>query len=638
MRLTGQAALDYLKKNPNASYTDNITGTKVAAQKSGLSKFVSNVTSPFRKGAGVAQEFGYTMADLLNIIQGKQAVERPEAYALMTPEESQALYQDPLKTGLKSGVGVASYAMGGGAAKGATAGARILNATKASAVGGAAGGFGYSEDGKELSGTLAGGAIGGVLGGGLQGLSELLKPVLGAKAGVSKLSKGGTELRGKTIGLDPNALASSRSSKVNSVTQGKKAIKSYLNTMDEFGLSTNTSRLASESADEGLRILKEGGTANNMAIDGFDDILKSADDAITFDSKTSVNLIKEINKKLPSNIKSPVYDEILADITGLGNNYKPSQLNAVREKIRDTFINWNAKQGLKQSSQRAADTSFDVLDKFFKDNVPGAAENLSKANAIYTVRDFIQKKAARSGVMKVGTASTNVGIPTFGLDERLGSLAGKTMEKMPSMSLRNQGVSDVLGKAAGYAGPAGGVLTGLTNGMQTQEQVPMDMNTASDEGAGVSELNMMLAQEVLKGNLSAAEANAVLSLLGQSATTTKKTDLQRKAESALTSIDKLEGLLSANGNSMLLEQLLPFQGGSSQAQIYNSAATDIMDTLARLRTGAVINEAEEKMYRGYIPKITDTPERRVYKLQLLRQVFGSMANATPTTTTTTTIQ
>jgi len=138
--------------------------------------------------------------------------------------------------------------------------------------------------------------------------------------------------------------------------------------------------------------------------------------------------------------------------------------------------------------------------------------------------------------------------------------------------------------------------------------------------------------------LSAAEANAVLSLLGQSTSTTKKTDLQKKAESALTSIDKIDSLLQANGDTMLINQLLPFQGGNSEAQIYNSAATDIMDTLARLRTGAVINDAEEKMYRGYIPKITDTPERRTYKLQLLRQVFGSMANATPTTTTTTTVQ
>jgi hypothetical protein len=116
-------------------------------------------------------------------------------------------------------------------------------------------------------------------------------------------------------------------------------------------------------------------------------------------------------------------------------------------------------------------------------------------------------------------------------------------------------------------------------------------------------------------------------------TETKQTDSQRKASSALDSITSMETLMGQDP-SVLWKQYLPWQAGDPEAQMFETAKVNIVDAIARMRTGAVINASEEKLYRKFVPKITDTPANISYKIGQLRAIFGSIAggNGAPTTT------
>ena len=285
-RLIGEAARAWLAQNPNASYTDNISGQTIARQKSGIEKLLAGITQPFRGGAGVAQEFGLTLADIIRMAQGKDTVKRPDKYALLSQEESETLKKDPLKFGLKSGAGVASYGLGGvsKAPAAITALGRIGQAAGKGALAGTAGGFAYSDEGEELSDTLKGGALGGLLGGALQGVGEGVRAIKGAK--LPKTSEFGLETRGKAIGLDANKLATSNKTSVTSSTQGKQVIRDYFDDMDTLGLPTHTSEIASTSSDKALA--KYG--------DEFKGLLGSADSVKTFTVKDTNKIISNIEK------------------------------------------------------------------------------------------------------------------------------------------------------------------------------------------------------------------------------------------------------------------------------------------------------------------------------------------------------
>ena len=75
MRLTGEEARRWIANNPNVAYTNNRTGQRIERQKSGIENFALGMSAPFRKGAGVAEEFGLTIKDILGYAGGGQYVD-----------------------------------------------------------------------------------------------------------------------------------------------------------------------------------------------------------------------------------------------------------------------------------------------------------------------------------------------------------------------------------------------------------------------------------------------------------------------------------------------------------------------------------------------------------------------------------
>ena len=219
-------------QNPGGTYYDPM-GTQIKVPSTTkdlgfLGNLARTVSKPFRMGGGVAQEFGYTLADLIRMAQGKSQLERPEGYFGLTEEESKGLYEDPLKEGLKSAAGVMSYALPVGAAEGVTGLKAVGQAAKSGLLPGAMGGFSLSESGKELGGTLTGGLTGGLFAGALQGIGEVSRGIKAAKVS-NKLDDMADDLRATSLKRDIGIAPTTK--------QGKNILpKEVANTADQMGI------------------------------------------------------------------------------------------------------------------------------------------------------------------------------------------------------------------------------------------------------------------------------------------------------------------------------------------------------------------------------------------------------------------
>jgi hypothetical protein len=570
---------------------------------------LSSLTQPFRRA--------YESA--------KYAASAPGGYKPMfdssSMEDISAAINEPTEQVLKSIATAGSFLVpaGGGAATSAIG--RIGTAAARGAGAGALAGYGGSEEGDELTSILKSAGLGGLVGGALQGVGEISKGIKNAKVPkTGKMAQYGQELRGKAIGLDPNKLATRRGTGIKSVTQGKRTIKGFLDTMDELGIPVGSSSSASVGSDKALKAL--GGQ--------FDEILGQADEVVRYTRQDTGKLATKIQsafKNNPSVIKNAQYQELMGDLLGLGDNYTPSQLNMVREKARE-LINWSttSKAGV---SERASRKVFEVIDDFFKESVPQTKEVLAKMRDIYTVRPFLQTKAISSGTMPLGTASTHMEIPTFGLQEKIPSAIGKTLQKGVSLPQGLPQVLQPLVTAGQRAIPAiPGINQGISEGRQIQQPQQLQPQI-SQQDQGISAINLMLAQGVLNGQISATEANAVLSLLGmdQGGATGKMTESQRDYQLAAEAMEQAYDVLEQAGGAGKLATLggniAGFFGSTSASSEYRAALDTATAFLRKALIGSGQSEAELKNLN--LPKPTDEPEIAKQKIMTLIPLLRARA-------------
>lgn len=541
-------------------------------------------------------------------IEAQKAIQEYQPM-FQSQEEQVGMFLRPGETALRNAATVGSMVAPVGIA------GSIASRAGAGALGGALGSYGMTPITEDASlGRILGGAGLGALVGGTIGAVE--KGIAGraAKLGkTGKVAKYGQELRGEAIGLDPNKMATRRGTGISSATQGKQTIKGFLNTMDELGIPVDTSTMASVGSDDALRTL--GGQ--------FDDILGQADEVVKYTNKDTgklVNKIQDAFKNNPSIAKNAQYQELMGDLLGLGDNYAPSQLNVVREKARE-LINWSttSKAGV---SERASRKVFEVIDDFFKQSVPQSKEVLAKMRDIYTVRPFLQAKAPSAGTMPLGTASTHIEIPTGGLQERIPSTIGKTLQKgvslpkIPQVSpevLSKLGTTGIfgtrLGQAIGYEGQP------MEQQMQQPQQLPQGI-----EPQGASALNLMLAQEVLNGNISATEANAVLSLLGMGGTggTSKGASQgQMDAQNAIDMTARLSSSLSGRQLTGPLKGLMGLNPYAIEQQDLQAEIDLARQIIGKFLEGGVLRKEDEEKYKKILPTMYDTQEVAQRKLENL---------------------
>lgn len=354
--LRGQAARQWIAQNPNRGFTDLRTGQvyggqtqQTTPQRSGIENLILGLSKPFRQGAGIAQEFGYTINDLLNQARGdyEKVGERPEGGWLMSDEETQALREDPIKAGLKSGIGVASYGLGGAPKGGYTAATTIGRMGQAglrNLPAGLAGGFGYSEEGDELGSTLKGGAIGFGTGALLQGASEIPEAIRNRGAKMQESATNKLDL----IRQQDNELLNAQMKKIS--------------TLDDQ--IANTQKLSGAGIDDTYyRELLE--QVNSGNIEGLDDILPyttSTRKSMYMPSKEFDAIKAKITSEMADNFGATSADEIF-------NNW--ADLKAVKFQDKSRILSELGEQAVDSTSLR---TGLKKIDK-----IVGQENVLSKA-------------------------------------------------------------------------------------------------------------------------------------------------------------------------------------------------------------------------------------------------------------------
>jgi len=143
----------------------------------------------------------------------------------------------------------------------------------------------------------------------------------------------------------------------------------------------------------------------------------------------------------------------------------------------------------------------------------------------------------------------------------------------------------------------------------------------------------MLAQEVLNGNISAAEANAVLSLLGMGGTTGKLTEKQKLFKSAgQTAGEALAMLESGQAKTGKIQGV-----GTTVGKFFGTQAPGQTDYLAKLDgarmaaisalSGANVPPSEYERMRNLIPEPNDEYNIAVQKLRSFQQVMETYAQS-----------
>lgn len=91
------------------------------------------------------------------------------------------------------------------------------------------------------------------------------------------------------------------------------------------------------------------------------------------------------------------------------------------------------------------------------------------------------------------------------------------------------------------------------------------------------------------------------------------------AQSGLQALDDIEGYITSVPNAVIaLDRVSP------AGRQYQAARANLIDLIARLRTGAAITESEAKRFEGLLPSSFDTDETARFKLNQLRQNFSDV--------------
>ena len=679
MRLTGEDARRWLEQNPNASFIDNRTGQRIDAQQGGFMKFLQGITKPVRTFIPAAQEFGRTIGDIGRFARGEELSQAPETYFGMTREESEQFAKDPLQRGVKAGVALGAYGVPMGGGQAASALGRVGTAAGRGAISGTMSGFGYSEEGQEAQGALSGGALGGILGGALQGVGEVGRAI--RKGGANLRSSGEQKL--KTLELEDARLLEDKSLLLDEIesqmgllgSQGSDVLPVSPTMARKMGLSpqelTNIKgELLVDMSRRGFAVDSAENIANSLKpyrvalskekaeilaslgsrqMVGTGEITKSLKrfNSIMGENKTTTRLLNDeisnilgkgysINKLPKRMTTSQVVQlkEVVDNIAGGFDKIMAADsssvasgqlLKDIREASRGVLTGNSALDDVLVKMSNTYKLEGAVLEApLLSQRLAEKSTSQASRLGILRAKELTKMSDVQRGIedsrqvgLKLPLTDSSIPVPINprAIGPSVAFTTGRVLEKMPDTSfiprLTQRAVPGIVGATQGMQqGQPQQQVEGL-GGMLPQQQAPQ-----IDQ--------MALINAVMNGQISTTEANWLMEMLGGGAQEEEKLSKdQANAKAALQSLDTMESILQSDSGA-LAKTYLPFQGFNENAQVLEQAALNIEDIIARMRTGAVINDEEAARYRKMIPRITDTAGTKAQKLSQLRQIFGSI--------------
>lgn len=164
---------------------------------------------------------------------------------------------------------------------------------------------------------------------------------------------------------------------------------------------------------------------------------------------------------------------------------------------------------------------------------------------------------------------------------------------------------------------------GKTQDPLEQQKAQLEIAKLQQElsGAGVQLSGSQIADAVSKGYTTSAqmELYAQMAANGTNPPAIKEQSSETlKTQSLVTSgLDSLSQLESLVSGGVFTRPLIP-------SGAYKSAERNVMDALARLRTGAAMTANEESFYRAFLPTSLDSPATAKQKIDQIKNYFSEI--------------
>lgn len=237
------------------------------------------------------------------------------------------------------------------------------------------------------------------------------------------------------------------------------------------------------------------------------------------------------------------------------------------------------------------------------------------------------------------------------LTTTVGSAAGKlagtgarAAAKPVGQSLTGLATRQTIGQNVGSMQQPQAGASDLTDMTPPQPGVPTSLTDAlmasqGDEWGGITpeQIQGAMANALLAGDTKAFDSYAQLYKLMQASQpqqtstglTRPTTQQYSMAQSGLSALSQLADLIrkdpSVISRSAIPGQNLPAIGGlisnAAGTGDYHALANNIIDAIARARTGAAMTKSEEAFYRRMLPQPGDNPQTVQTKLAQLQQAF-----------------
>lgn len=526
----------------------------------------------------------------------------------------------------------------------------LLGSIGIGAAGGGLAGIGMSQKGKEVESVLMGaglGAAGGGIGYGVaKGLSSLGKSLAG------KVNVKAPKIAGKKATLDWGL--------------GKKDIVDTLGGLDE------AQRWATEAYDDAAKLGLPTATRYQRA-NAISKITETLDNDVNilvndFD-RTGLPAAKanDIIQSLKSNsalsyakTKDPqTFNWVLQTISDNADDAGNLTMRGLKDTIKNIEGAAGGYKGATGDQVAFAKQIFSSARGTLRDTITNVAPELS--NALSKWSKYIKLSPSIIGQTTKQTSIPFVGkmAGTAGTEfsDFLGSLLsgrGKEGAITGPTALQNLlgGISSSTGKAAQFATPLAGAMGGIKGAgaftepeaFEQLQELPAlgdddegllairnsfskyQQQQGSGNGMGGKEINavnLMLAQGILNGQISATEANAVLSLLGMeqedtTSSTSKGTSQgQMDSQNAIDMVGRLSSSLSGRqltGPIKGLATLSPYATEQKDLQAEIDLARQIV---GKFLEGGVLRKEDEEKYKKILPTMYDTQEVAQRKLENL---------------------
>lgn len=542
---------------------------------------------------------------------------------VMTPEFAQAATSRSaapiLGVGAQRGAQAASYLVPGGKT--------LKGAAGLGAAGGALSAAGdKAENFEDFVANVGAGALGGAIGG-------------GATYGAGKaLQAAGARLRPTT----PKTQVSPKSVKGDDLFVGKN-----LDELQELSESLNLNRgqTPRQQVDTVRGAFQNTQNDINSLLVSADDIKQDTiintfskrldasefDDATPSQQRFLNNLLDRVGKTQGNPIE---VNKLKSQLRGeLGNAFKArdfGKLPSVKDQAKESLyfalkdsldtVSPEVRQ-LNNYQARLFDLARDVASRFKGDEALSATIPFTNVAASTPVT----KGQVSAGAFRAGTAATeSIG---SGIERTGSALQGR----IPQVLGRELGAVSGTGRAQA---PSTVSLPRLPEDRSTQEvdtQVysPLEVNRLRSQGIDPSTKFVISpdGREMWNPNTQSFVPYSKEVYGGTKAGSGQLSKDQANARSGIRATEDVRNLILGGGEvnrSVLARSLLPFGGGSGDAQILDNARREMQDVIQRLRTGAAISENEAAFYEQQLPKLTDTRETLEYKLNQFDNLFRSI--------------